>query len=473
MKRFFRWAALILCILLPVLLAGCAQEPAPTTLPPTTAEPTDPPLTALERYTLGRQSIDNAENLLIDFSYSQERSVGNDVYKSTATGTASYSNLGKDSMLAIVEQQLSFGSYSSSYIDCYCDGVAVAVANKSNFSCDMTGEAFVDLQLPAVLLDGALYALVTMEEQTDATVITFSQGTALESWVQGAKQAQLISSGGTATLDSTGTLLQMTYEAQYQWEGAEYRCQFSTRVSAPKTLDLGAKHQEHFENCIPIADIRVPKLLLQVVGDVYASQDLASFAVETIYSEAIPMAYTQTSKYYLTGTLEELSAGMDYKVVLSDYRGDVSTTTQTDRFADGMFTTAVNGAEPAEQSWITAQQVRESCEDAILSAVFAPTYLADAQLEEKDDAYHLVLQGNEDYMQNLMKNITAFLQVDLDDQAQSYETTEAKGYLTICKATGLPTAAGMSFERSHTIKDITYQLTYRLEHTLALSQSKE
>ena len=83
--------------------------------------------------------------------------------------------------------------------------------------------------------------------------------------------------------------------------------------------------------------------------------------------------------------------------------------------------------------------------------------------------YILRFQGNDAYCNNLSGDIGAFLKMDLDGLASSYETTEAAGYLAIHKQTGLPTAMGISFARTHIFGEVPNQLTYQLDQTLQFS----
>lgn len=468
MKPWLKCLEIMLCAGLLLTLFGCSNNPADTTVPSTA--PTQPPLSALEQYELAQVEINGADNLILTYTISEDRRINGDSYTETVSGSASFSNVGQDSMTAVVEESLQYGAYDSAYTEIYCEGAAFVQVNDSYFSASLTAQEFVDRQLPAVLLDGSLYASVSAQHQEDTTVISFTDAAGLENWMEGAGEAELIYAEGTAILDSTGTLVQTAYQAEFIWGAARYTCDVTVRVTAPKSLDLGARHSEHFQNSPVLADIGVPKILLKVVGDVYSSQSMSCDALEAIYSEAIPAAYTQKSKYYLTGSEETLKAGAEYVITLSDYRGDISTKTQVDSFQDGVFTTVSNGGKPVQQTEVTAQAMRQYCEDAILSAVFAPKYLSEAVLRDDGDHYYLELQGNDAFASDLMTGIVQFLQADLDAQAEAFKTTEAGGYVTIDKATGLPVSAGLSFVRLHILDSVLYQLTYRLDQTLVISE---
>lgn len=467
MKGFLRIWALTLCACALLLLGGCKEPPVETTTVPTTV-PTEPPLTPREKYDLAREKLEQASNWIFSYTLEEQRTVGGDTYTKSVTGRASFSKLYRKDMMAVVEEQLSYGSYSSEYTEIYCEGAAYSQINESCFKAEMDPETFVKRQLPAVLLDSSLYQTVSETVGADSTVISFDNATAVESWV-GNSAAQIVSASGTATLDSSGALRETTCRITYTVGKVQYTVSAAVRATAPASLDLSGTHQEHIKDSTQIKSLDAPKMLLQVVGNVYAAGKMHCDTVESIYSEAIPLAYSQSSAIDLIGADEKLTAKVAYEIHLSDYRGNVSAKTQEDAFADGLFTTSVNGGEPQENPDVTAQQMRRYCEDAILSALAAPKYLKEASVVEEADSYRLEIVGNDAFVTDMMANITKFLQVDLDEKATEKKTVSAGGYLIIDRETGLPTAMGLNMERQHTVDTVTYQLAYRLDQTMRLS----
>ena len=69
-----------------------------------------------------------------------------------------------------------------------------------------------------------------------------------------------------------------------------------------------------------------------------------------------------------------------------------------------------------------------------------------------------------------MRQLTAFLKVDLDQQAQSSQTDSLGSYLLVAPETELPVAMGIYLCRSHTIDTIRYKLDYSLEETLSFGE---
>lgn len=470
MISFLRVWSVILCICAVLVLAGCEQPPVDTTVTvPTTAAPTEPPLSPREKYNIALDNLEQAPNWILDYTLEEQRLIGDDAFAQTVSGRASFSNLYQEDMIAVVEEQLSYGSYTSEYTEVYCENVAYSKVKENYFKSAMEPETFIQRQIPAVLIDSALYQAIAEEVTENGTVIFFESGKSLESWIANAK-AKLISASGRAVLDSGGTLKETSCQITYSVGAVQYTISATVQVTAPPSLDLSGTHQEHITGSTRIKDLDVPKMLLQMVGDVYAAGKMKCDAVESIYSEAIPLAYSQNSLINLTGYDDELTARAEYKIQLSDYRGNVSTSTQVDSFENGVFLSAVNGGSPQKNSTVTPQQMRSYCEDAILSALVAPKYLKDAYLEVNEDNYRIEIEGNYDFVMDMMTNISQFLQVDLDAKATDKKTVSAGGYLVIDSETGLPTAMGLHMERQHTIDTVTYRLTYRLDQTMKLSE---
>ena len=459
----------LICGIFAFLLCSCSQPTGDIEPSDTGNFTTETPLTAAEKYANACKVIDEAQHLLLTYSFSETRNVNGAAYTKSATGTATYQNIRQDSMTAVVEETLKYGTYENTYEELYCDKSAYALVGDCIFSAPLSASAFVDRQIPAVLIDGALYGSIVAESAEAGTLFAFSQPAELERWLSPGESAALVTASGSAMLDSNGSLAESSYRATYLYQGVEYVYDVTVKVSVPKALDLSGRHPTHFEETTPISDIRIPKLLMQIVGDVYSSETLSCEAKESIYSEAISMSQDRQGIYELSGTGAALNAKMAYTFTLSDYRGDVSISTQEHLYQNGEFTVSLNGGEPSLQPQISPQTVRQSCEDAVLSALFAAKYIQSATLQEEDGFYRLELSGNGTFVSDMMVGVTQFLNIDLESLCDSALTNEAAGYVVLNSATGLPTAMGLSLDRQHIINTVPYQLTYRLEHAIILS----
>ena len=471
MKVYLKILALALCACGILSLSACAEPPVETTVTtvPTTAAPTQPPLSPKEKYDLARDGVLQAGNWILDYTLEEQRGIGEDIFTKYVSGRASFSNLYQEDMVAVVEEQQTFGGYTSEYTEIYCESMAFSKVKENYFKAEMEPESFVQRQIPAVLIDSALYKSIVETAGDSGTVISFDGAKAVESWVVNSK-VTLIDASGSAVLDISGGLKETSYRITYGIGDVEYTVSAKVQVTAPPSLDLGGTHQQHIRRSTQIQSLDVPKLFLQVVGTVYSANKLHCDAVESIYSEAIPLAYSQNSVIDLSGAEEEMFARAEYKSQLSDYRGNVSSSKQLDIFENGVFSSSINGGKPQENPTATALQMRRFYEDAILSALAAPKYVKDASLTVSKDSYRVEIEGNHDFLKDMMANITQFLQVDLDEKAEKKKTVAASAYLEIDRETGLPTTMGLLVERQHTIDTVAYRLVYRLDQTVEFTE---
>ena len=467
MRSFAKYLAAILCLLLVTAMAGCGPD-APGTTATTVPATTLQPQSAREKYALASAEVAEAKHLLLSYARTELRLVGQDTYTRSVTGTASYSNIDGRDLEAVVEEQLTYGSYKSGYKEVYCDGAAFAEVNGSAFTAELTPREFLDRQLPAVLLQQELYSTVTAAAGAEESIVlTFSGASAAESWTSLPAKAKFISGSGTASLNSQGSLTQSSYKLEYQLGTVRYTLEVSVRVTMPKSLDLGAIHTEHFRNCPKLEVLDAPKMLLQVVGDVYTTQAFRGKAMESVFSEAIPMSYSQKSTFALRGSGENMTANANYVVTLSDYRGQQETDTRQDAFSNGIYTSVKDGT--SQQTAITAQAMRQHYEDAILSALLAPTFLENATAWTGASQYHLELTGNDAFARALIEEMGTLLQVELSADAVSVNPEGCGGYIAIDRNTGLPVEMGLFLDCTHTVGGIEYAFTYRLEQELTLS----
>jgi hypothetical protein len=460
MKRIW-----ILMMLLALILAGCGGPEVPETTPAAT-EPI-PTVPVRQRYSDAAERVKDAKNLVLDYTISSQRQIGENLFPSKITGKASYSNYRWVNMLAIVEETLELGAYSSAYSETYCEGKANAVVRDGRFQQAMTPKEFTKRQIPAVLLTEELYEKVESVEDGDVTRILFSQPVALEGWVGNGK---LISASGEAVLDGEGNLLESSYTARFQTEKVITELEITVEVKTPKKLDLSAIHSTHDLPAILLKDMNAPRRLLQTVADVYNARQLDCQIREYIDSEAIPMSYSRTTELSMLGHGEELQAQVSYAVAMTDYRGKVTQRYQQEQFVDGVYTVTIGQEPPVTDDSVTATAMRQYLEDTVLSGLFAMKYLQEVAVQEEDGLIRYTFTGNESFYADLMKQLTAFLKVDLDAQAQSSRTEAIGSYLVIDPETELPVAMGIYLSRSHTIDTIRYKLDYSLEETLSFGE---
>ena len=460
MKRIW-----ILLVLLALVLAGCNQPTSPETTPPTT-EPI-PTVSVRQQYADAKAAVEGAKNLVLNYTVSSQRQIGENIFPTEITGKASYSNIRRVDMVAIVEENMELGGYSGAYAETYCKGKAHVVVRDCRFQKELQPREFVNRQYPAVLLTEELYGSVERVDDGDLTRYVFTEPTALESWVG---EGTLISASGEAVLDGEGHLLRSGYTASYQTDKVVTTLEITVEVKTPEQLDLSAVHIAHDQPAVSLSNLDAPRRLVQTVADVYNATKLSCNISERIESEAIPLTYDRTTVLSMLGHGDALQAMVEYTAAMTDYRGEVTERYQQEQFADGLYSMAMGQEPPVTDESVTATAMRQYMEDTILSGLFAMKYLQDAAVQEEDGLIKYTFTGNDAFYADLMRQLTTFLKVDLDQQAQSSQTDAIGSYLVVDPEMQLPVAMGIYLSRSHTIDTIRYKLEYALEETLSFGE---
>jgi len=437
------------------LVAGCGS---PQTEPTQTEKPVDAGIF----YSSAKKAVASAENLLLEYTLEQTRTVGDNTFTKQVTGKASYQGYARDGMLAKVEETQDFGYYRCGYSEIYYEAKAYATVNDSFFWTNQSPEDFVSRQLPPVLLTPSVYDTVTYSEGKN--VILFSDPRQLEAWVG---EGELLEASGEAVFDAKGTLQQTRYQVRYRKGEAECTLSVTVQVTLPQQLDLSGIQTVEKQNSVWLSNLDAPRKLVQVVADVYSAKSLTCQLAETITSEAVPLSYTRSGHILFRGRDDSFTAEVVNASELSNNRGVVSQTSQKEQFQKGVYTVSVNGGEPSQNGGITAVSMRQYCEDTILSGLLAVKYLRSASAEAEGKLLRLELGGSIDFREMMNRHLQNVLQVDLDALASVSEYHGFGGYLTVDMETGLPVAFGMFMGKSHTMDGVAYRLDYRLDETLA------
>lgn len=455
---------IVLCLSL-LCLFGCSSDDL---VPPTESVPAEQ---INDLYDSACNSINAASNLSLTIDTSETRVAGGESYTRKISGTALYTGMGTGNMEALITENMSLGTYQVQYLQSYINGASYCQVNDCSFTASMTPEEFAANQLPAVLLEPSNYSTITGVTSGGTFYVTFTDATRLEDWAVDSVSAKLVSASGKATLDANGTMLSTSYHAEYLLSTTAYTLDVNISINLPQTINVHSMQPAYPANCTPLTCFQAPRMLLQVVGDVYTSHSITGKTTETIYCEAVPATRTQTVQIDTYGRGDSFMAHTDYTVSLTDYANNTITNTKTELFRNGAYSYTANGSAPITQSGITAQKMRSYCEDSLLAALLTPNYLAGAELTDTGDFYCLTFQGTDAFAENIYDKIYSILTINLDAYASSYTTKEITGYLTISKHTGLPTAMGIYMSRSHIIEKVPYETTYQLDQSLTLSSA--
>ena len=456
-KAGFLWLLLVV-----ILLTACAAEPK--TEFQTEPVLTEKPINAGAFYASGKKAVEAANYLILDYDTEEVRTVGDSTFKKMVSGSASYQGYAQEGMLAKVEQTLDLGYYRCAYREYYFENRAYATVNDSYFWSNQSPEVFASRQLPPVLLTPALYDTIQYGE--DLGTVLFSNPRNMEAWVG---EGQLLEAFGQASLDEEGRLLRTTYHVKYRRGETDYSLTATVGISAPEKLDLSEIQSNAVQSSVWLSDLNTPQRLIQVVADVYSAQSLTCELRETIKSEAIPLSYIRNNRISFRGRESSLSAEVLNTSILSNNRGVITESRQTEQFQEGIYTVSVNGGAASPDDGITAISMRQYCEDTILSGLLAVKYLRGASAEADGKLLRLELDGDLVFREIMTRHLKDVLQVDLDALADVTQHHDSGGYLTLDTETGLPVEFGMFMEKSHIIDGITYKLDYRMDETLNFS----
>lgn len=426
---------------------------------------------AVELYETALIPIRNADNFVSTITMDLQWQVGEEHFSESLSCRAYYQGYGTASMDAYIDQTLCFGTGESEYAEFYTGGRAYCQSGASIFAWEMTAKEFTDRQLPAILLNPALYRAIALEAGENRTLIRFSQAMALENWAANS-DAVLLSANGTATLDAEGNLLQSAYQAEYRLGLTVYTLEVTNKVATESALVLSSKFPSDLADCISLSQPDAVRALLQATGYIRSAQAISCSYEEQLDCKAAHILRRQQVRVHTYGSGDSFAARTDYTASITDYTGTPAITTQSELFLDGRKSVSVNNSAAIEQTGHTAETMRSYCENCVLSAVFPIAYLADARLETAGNGVTLRFTGTEALANALCSSIYESLQTgNLDSFCESYTTDAISGYLTFDAETRLPVEAGLLLTRTHIIGGISYELCYKLDSRITLASA--
>lgn len=429
--------------------------------------PSDPASQPAMQYAAAKKAILAAQELTLSYTYTQSRQVGSETYSEQRTGTAAYIGRNTENLEALIREDVSYNSYKVHCTESYIGGKAYAQIRGTSFGCEMTADAFQARQLPAALINEALYQEMTYSE--DGLEFSFSKPAYLESWLNVSGEAILIDSRGTVTLDDSGNMTQAVYHAEYTLGNIAYTTDVTVAIDT--SADLQDAQPDYPENCPEVADLEIPRHLLRTVGNVYAAGFMNAEYSDSLYFGLLQQNRTENRTVRVEGDLENFTATLSSQIVQSNSTGSNSVLSQVSNFLNGQYSSSVNGSEAVIDPNATAENVRILCEDTILSSLIPLEYIGTAQITDSGDFLQISFACNDAYIQYFSGMIYAMYQyqTSLDALADSCSTEVAEGYLIINKYTGLPTAMGMELRRTHVFDGVAYSMAYQLDQALTLS----
>ena len=430
-------------------LCGCGGGGAETTVPTTLPAPA-----AAEVYAEAAGKLAALENAELVISYDEKMTLGEDHFQTTSKQTLTLLGLGSDAFTASSKETLFSGSLTVSAREVYQSGTIYSQLNSGYYKAEMTAEAYLDRQLPLMLVDAALYGTV---ERDEAGVFHFTDATALESWCDN-PYATFESATATAELGEDGLPSKYTYHAIYTQGAADLDLTVTMEIKVPTTTEITAPTEA--DKYLTLEQIDAPALILLAQGYLDQSGASVSTSTDVVTSQAGGFVETITTTLSAHGIDASTIGCFNTIYQFADMtEGTVDNFTRTETFQDGKLTTVVDDGDPEITEGITGYDMQDAVDNELQyllpdnasitgytvsvigdTALVEYTY-SDDYAKETEAYYCQTYFGDANLLQNL---------------ASASAVTENGGYMGIDLTTGMPLSLGQSFVMTHTIEGQDY-----------------
>lgn len=457
-----RIAAFVLCAALFLLLAGCFAS-NDTEKMQTSAFTADSSPSSL--YQQAADKIRSASSLSLYIGTMTNTTVAGQTFSEAAQQQLSFQGYGTGTLQASMDETLRIGSYAIAISEIYADGAGYFTVNGSPFTAAMTAEEYCARYAPAILFDTALYSDIQAHLYGKAAGITFRRPASAENWAV-PDDAELIDASGYAALDSTGSLQESTYTVTYK-HGAATVSQ-TTRVVIRSTDTAQVKSPGAAESYTKLEYLDAPRKLEQACGYLLQATQIQALSTENITCQAFAISRSQTTSLSMSGAGDAFSAFLDINVnqINQSRGGEVTVIQQTERFQNGTYSISANGAASTENTAVDHESMRTYCQDFLVENILLPEYITGASMTETETTYRITFLASEALAEAICADVCSTLYNDpdlLNSLASSYATDTTQCYLELDKQTGLPVASGLNYSATHTIEEITYQLTSKTD----------
>ncbi len=474
MNRAKRFLSLLLLGAMLFSFWGCDDSKAPEPSDTTQLEPTEstqPEPTAADIYEEALAALTALTDGEYNIRITTTRTTGDATYTDEVRRTVYYENIGSENMVAVVNSENNFPEdYYFDSREVYTDGTvyySFTSMDDTTYSTAMDAEDFLARQVPISLLDAALYGTVT---QSSDTLISFTDATALESWIA-PEYAELLEASGEVELWTDGTIKSMTYEASYLQGPVAVERSYTLKPVSSTVGDLTGYLPDSEEPCVTVEDIDIPYF---VAFSNYMGYSLRDCSLATGYnlvaaSEALGMTYSVYADLYTSGSGDDFLYTAEQSISSTDYSGEYAYTYE-ERFADGVAVYSVDGGEEIPTSG-TARNYAEYMSTVLTYYTPSVRHIETVQMEDMNGFWYIEYTGNEDFGLAVEDMASYDLAGDsdfLDGYANEYKTDTAEGYVIIDKDSLLPIASGINYQGRHNIDGSFYRLYYTVSQTISI-----
>lgn len=479
MKQFRRLTALLLCLAMVLCLFGCDTKPEPTEATEPTV--TDPPPTEPkvdEVYAGARAALDSAENLTLHLTVTTTTIVADQIFTELSEQVLTYAGLGSDALQVAMEESVTYNIHDEpdedgeedeylTYTEVYADGtVYTTLEDTYYFAGPLSAEELAVRYLPPVLLDASLYGSMTAEVSGEGTVITFTAPTAAEGWAI-PEGAELISADGSAVVDASGVLTEMTYTVTYQHGPAEVTLEV---VSKPQADAQAVVVPEDADSYDALQYPNALRMYIHAAGMLVQAESLTSSSLESVFCQAAGVVRNQSTQMDVHGQEEDVMTKIETNIYMMDYStNQEQRLEQREVYRDTRYVVTVDDGVPTSQVGVSYEEIESYCYQVLISHMADPEYWSDVTVTDLGSVLLVEYTYSEDFGNSIQNAICTMFWDDaafLNNLASAYTTNETSGYLAFDKYTGIPTSAGYYYEGVHTIQGADYILSLQSDQSI-------
>jgi len=470
--------SLILCLALMASMMACGVTPEPEEMPemadsaPVEPEVPEEPVveepepTAAERYADAISAVEEKTDLTLEISLTQKMVLGTDTFEETQEETIVLQGIGTENMKASMTGSYANGNkYNVKSNEVFLEGMLYGQQMKDTYRSEMTAEEYLAQQIPAVLLDAALYETV---EETDG-ILVFSGAAAPEEWLDSPYLIFDLAEG-TAVLDETGNLTESTYHAEYLNGAADMTLDVTVRIGDGSNETIAIP--EGGESYPLLEDAYIVGIMHTIKGYMLQAESITtSYSITTVMQGAAYAAVEQNS-IDAWGNESEQSMRSKYEIVGIDLKGN-----QTDSYSeelifhDGTYTYLVDGEDAESGPYTEHSSLHQTAEESVKNILNFITNLEKVTATVLGDTILLEVDlSDEDAMEMIDSVLDTFL-VDPDGyRAQSSETKveSASASIVVDASTLMPIGAALNAEVSHALPDGTFSTSVSYQQSILL-----
>jgi len=381
--------------------------------------------------------------------------------------SVSYFGLTSGHPMILRHQKISMGDYALVTGETYTNGASFLSIGTSRFCQELSLQDFLDTCIPANLLDPTLYSSIRAEKVNGGTRLYFADGTRAENWIID-DISNYQASEGYVHFDQNDTLQESAYTIRYLH--GPYSVLYTVTVTYEVTAkDIITPDPEQYTK---IDDVKLPVLLEKASLYLLSLDNITAKNTQILESDAGAMRWELTSQVDTFGSLDNQMALVQKSIVTTDLpSGKEDRFWSKELFLDGVYSLNSQNGEHSTSTTISPSDIRNSCNTLFLQGALTTEDISSISLSEQNGVYTLFLVPTGAFGDGLCEMACSIL-FDTPDLLKQLATGESvnclEAYLSIDKYTGLPVAAGYTYQVTHMVDILSYKLFCSTEQTFSV-----